>query len=301
MSSGIRIDLKQGTPEWHKWRMSGIGGSDAPAIEGTSPYKTVRQLHMEKAGLSTEDTGPSEFMASMGHRTESIIRAEFQKLVKTDILPACYQDKEIPFLLASLDGFDSKLGVLEGKLVGQDVLKKALSDAEIPNFHNTQLQHQMRVTGADVGRWYGHDGKKNGALVIVERDEEFIKRLVEMEQKFWSDVKAGKIPPLSDRDYFYPENNGLLIELRDAKELVENAKTAFDSLKEKAIESYKHVKIAGGGVRLFKTTRKGSVEYLEIPEVKAALEKLDPAYIETFRKEGTESWTLQIEKTKVKT
>ena len=32
--------LHQNTPEWHRWRMQGIGASDAPVIMGETVFKT---------------------------------------------------------------------------------------------------------------------------------------------------------------------------------------------------------------------------------------------------------------------
>ena len=40
--------LHQNTPEWHRWRMQGIGASDAPAIMGETAFKTPRMLWSEK-------------------------------------------------------------------------------------------------------------------------------------------------------------------------------------------------------------------------------------------------------------
>ena len=36
--------------EWLKWRRKGIGGSDAGAVLGISPYKTARDVYYEKLG-----------------------------------------------------------------------------------------------------------------------------------------------------------------------------------------------------------------------------------------------------------
>ena len=34
--------LEQNTPEWRRWRMEGIGSSDAPVIMGEGAFKTRR-------------------------------------------------------------------------------------------------------------------------------------------------------------------------------------------------------------------------------------------------------------------
>jgi putative phage-type endonuclease len=299
--SPIKIDFAQGTPEWLAWRMGGIGASDAPVIEGTSPYQTIRQLALEKMGRSvaTESDPSKEFIFAKGHRTEALIRKQFQELINDEIQPVCFQHSEIEYLRASLDGFSQSHGVLEAKLVGKEVLSKALNDGEIPAHHYTQMQHQFAVSGADVGQWFGHDGASNGALIEVRANPEAIKRLLGLEHTFWANVKAGIVPPLSDLDYLFPDDLNFLVALRDAKELAENAKAQFETLRAQAAEFYGHSKVSGAGVKLIKTTREGSLDLLAIPEIAEVVElarkALSPSYIETFRKKGSESWTVRID------
>jgi putative phage-type endonuclease len=300
--SALLVQLTQGTPEWNAWRKDGIGGSDAPVIEGTSPYRTRRQLFLEKTGkpdLSEFDES-KEFIFAKGHKTEALIRKQFQERMGIEIKPLCFQHEKFDYLRASLDGFDNRFGVLEAKLVGQDVLGDALNKGEIPSHHYTQMQHQFAVSGADLGSWFGHDGKKTGALIEVRADRTFIQRLMDQEHQFWDDVKSGKIPDLSERDYLNPEDQSLLIELRDAKELAENAQAHFEAIRTQAIQKYKHPKIAGGGLKIFKVSRQGSLDLMSIPEIETAVEDIRQSlsldYLESFRKKGSESWTVRIDK-----
>ncbi len=46
--------LKQNTPEWHRWRLQGIGASDAPVVMGDAPFRTRRYLWSVKTGLARE-------------------------------------------------------------------------------------------------------------------------------------------------------------------------------------------------------------------------------------------------------
>lgn len=286
----IPTAIQQGTPEWHAWRNAGLGGSDAPIITGESPYRTALQLYQEKIGAPvTVDSDDNEFIFSKGHQTEGLIRKQFRDLTGAEMKPICLVHPEFAHIRASLDGFDPKLGVLEAKLVGQEVLAKSRA-GEIPAHHRTQIQHQLAVSGADLGQWFGHDGKKNGVLVEVRRDAEFIKRLLDMEHEFWVRIREKNAPALSPRDYLIPEDLRLLCQLREAKELAENAAAAYDALKEKAVALYQHERIAGAGVKLFKVERQGSINYKNIPEVQA----LSPNYLEKFRGNGSVSWTIRL-------
>jgi len=289
------IELEQGTDGWKEWRRGGVGGSDAPAIEGISPYRTMRQVYFEKKGREVAADESNEFIFKRGHQVEDLIRKQFQDLMKVEMAPVCFEHEKHPHIRASLDGFDSRLGVLEAKLVGQAVLKKAL-DGEIPDHHMSQMQHQLFVSGADVGQYFCHDGKKNGALVVVRASKSHIEELLQKEHAFWELVKAGEPPPLSERDYLEPDDMTLLIRLKEAKELAENAAAEYDSLKELVVNTFGgHPKIAGAGMKLFRVSREGSVSWMKIPEILKVKESLSEEYVEKFRGKASESWTIRID------
>lgn len=302
MSLAQIVNIAQNTPEWLAWRRAGIGGSDAPVVLQESPYKTRRELFFEKRGHPMEIDESNEFIFAKGHRTEKLVRAEFQKLIGEESAPVCLERRDIPFLRVSLDGLSSKRGVLEGKLVGADVLKTALEKAEIPRHHWIQIQHACMVSGADVANWYGHNGMDHGALIEVPADREFIKSLEGKEVMFWEDVTAGRVPALCDRDYLTPTDLTLLDELREAKILADNAKIYFEGLRQKVAEQYKHPKIMGAGVRMYRAERQGALALNDVPEIATAIENarsgLDPVYVESFRKKPSSSWTVTIEKPK---
>lgn len=283
------VALNQNSPEWLAWRMAGIGGSDAPVVTGESPYRTALDLYREKVGEPFEKQD-NDFIFAKGRAAESLIRKQFQDLTGVEMRPACGEHDEIPHVRASFDGLDSRLGVLEAKLVGQAVLEKARG-GEIPAHHMTQIRHQLAVSGADVAQWFGHDGKKNGVLVEVRRDSEAIKRLLDLEDDFWARVRSRKAPPLSPRDYLIPEDLNLLAELRDAKIQAENAAAYYDQVKAAAVAKYKHDRISGAGVKLFKVERQGSINYKSVPE----LASLDESYLEKYRGKGSVSWSIKVE------
>lgn len=308
------VSLVQGSPEWHAFRRLGIGGSDAPVVEGNSPYRTLRALFDEKKGLGgSEESEEKEFIFAKGHKTEALIRTQFQELTGVEMNPLCAIHDKFEHVRASLDGFDpNKYGVLEAKLIGQEVLEKARSakrmkiEERIPSHHYTQIQHQLAVTGADVAHWFGHDGKATGVMLAIKSNKKYQKTLLEREHQFWDMVIRGEAPPLSDKDYLIPDDLSLLNQLYDAKVLMENAAFEFDRLKKLAIEQYNHPKIAGAGIKIFKVTRQGSLNVMAIPEVSKAIadaaEKakadLKPDYIESFRSAGSSSWSVTVDKVK---
>lgn len=294
--SGLIVNLSQGTSEWLDWRFSGFGGSDSPATLDESPYKTRRELVKEKITRTVTEDPSKEFIFAKGHRTEGRIRELFQDLIGEDATPVCMQHSKYPELIASLDGRTKKHGVLEAKLVGAEVLKTANETGEIPRYHWIQIQHNCNVSGDELGQWFGHDGKKNGVLIPIPADKKFIKMLEEEELALWQKVLAGELPELGPKDYLIPDDWSLLTELRELRELCDNAEIEFDRVKKQVINQFNHPKIAGGGLKVFQTEKRGSIDLKDVPEIQAALKKLTPEYLETFRKPSSKSWTVKIDK-----
>ena len=54
-------DMQEET--WLQYRRNGIGGSDAAAVIGLSPYKTARDVYFEKLGREPEDNNTSGWVA----------------------------------------------------------------------------------------------------------------------------------------------------------------------------------------------------------------------------------------------
>lgn len=72
---------KQGSPEWHAARSSGIGSSDIAPILGLSTYKSAFTLWHEKVGL-VEPAAPDEKLQNKydyGHHMEPFVAGRFQK------------------------------------------------------------------------------------------------------------------------------------------------------------------------------------------------------------------------------
>lgn len=296
------VEIVQGSSEWLEWRKSGLGGSDAPVIEGLSPYKTKRELFFEKRGERVEDDDSKDFIFAKGHKTEALIRQEFCSLIlaetgfQIEMAPVCLRHPEFEYIIVSLDGRDSKLGVLEAKLVGQEDLRNA-REGHLPAHHYSQMQHQFWAAEEEVGQWFGHDGKKNGALVMVKRNEEYIKRYSDKAHQFWFDLRAGKVPAHGPRDYM-EINDPLMQELRDAKILAENAEIAFKIIKDEVTKKYgKHPLLSSIGLKMWEVEREGSLNLLKVPEIEdlvnEAVKELDPKYVETFRGKGSKSWTVK--------
>jgi putative phage-type endonuclease len=295
------VEVTQGTQEWHDFRKLGIGGSDAPVIDGSSPYQTPRSLYLSKRGELVEDVDSNEFIFAKGHRTESLIRKNFTELTGIEMKPLCGIHEKYDHVRTSLDGFDSsKYGVLEAKLVGKAVLEDARDEGTIPRHHWVQIQHNMEVAGVDLAQWFGHNGSDNGILIEIKKDNNFIQEQLEREHEFWGMVTEGKLPPLAAADDLIPDDQTLLRELFDAKVFLDNAQDEFDKIKAK-LDSYGHPRVKGQGILAYKSSRSGTLDVKKIPGIKTLLDSYTEKYMEKFRgAPSVPSWTVKIEKEKKK-
>lgn len=68
--------------DWLEYRRRGIGGSDAAAILGISPFATARDLYYDKLKIVPFDDSESNWVAKkMGHLLEDLVAEIFH--VKT--------------------------------------------------------------------------------------------------------------------------------------------------------------------------------------------------------------------------
>jgi putative phage-type endonuclease len=265
-SKGIKINgLKQNTPEWLDWRNDGIGGSDAGAIMGSSPYMDVLELWQRKLKL-IPDIVPNDAM-KRGHLLEPDARLLFE-LEEGLLMPAaCYTNSEHSFLRASLDGIsaDEKI-ILEIKCPGLTTHREALA-GKIKPYYYTQMQHQMAATGAELCYYFSYTDLpdiKPTVKIDVHRDEEYISRLIEREAAFWQFVTTKTEPDLTRFSVKDAGNlNGdtrtdpawekALQELLSAKAVLSDAQAQYN-IREARINDLmarkKQVVVTGNGVRV---------------------------------------------------
>ena len=65
---------------WLAWRRKGIGGSDAAAILGISPWRTARDLYDDKLGIASAQDDSGNWVAlEMGHLLEDLVARIFSQ------------------------------------------------------------------------------------------------------------------------------------------------------------------------------------------------------------------------------
>ena len=181
------INLEQGTAAWLDWRSQGIGASDAPAIMGENPWKTPTQLLQEKCSVSQ-----SGWTAAMqrGTELEPEARRRYEQTVGVNVSPACLQSTQHAWLRASVDGIAPDGSRVVEIKCGDKVYQKTASSRQVPGYYYGQLQHILAVTGLGGIDFWCYLPSRPEVHVHVPRDDGYISRLLETEQKFWNVLAA---------------------------------------------------------------------------------------------------------------
>ena len=199
--SAIIIASTENMPyeDWLEYRKSGIGGSDASVVCGISRYKSPVELWMEKTNqLPYQETGEAAYW---GVQLESLVKSEFTKRTDIEVKPVnqLLKNEEYPFMLANLDGVcehpDYGTCVFEAKTAS--AYKSGEWDDSMPDEYMLQIQHYMAVTGYKGAYIAVLIGGNSFRWKFVERDEELITMLIQLEADFWKHVESA-VPPALD-------------------------------------------------------------------------------------------------------
>jgi putative phage-type endonuclease len=179
--------------EWHEWRLGGVGGSDASAIMGRSPWASMGDVWKQK---TRRTAGPKQTPAmKRGIELEGAARAEYERLTGIAMPPLLIEHATLPFIRASVDGInDAARRVLEIKCPGKKDHAEARA-GRIPEKYLWQCVHLLLVTGYERLDYFSFDGQ-SGVTVPFERDEKLEQRLVQAETWFWRYVVDDVPPPV---------------------------------------------------------------------------------------------------------
>jgi putative phage-type endonuclease len=189
--------LSQNSPEWLAWRSQGLGASDAPIVTGVSPWRKRSGLLKEKRrALQERPTAIREASAgraaARGKRLEPEAAEWYRGLTGIACAPVCGEHDALPWLRASLDGWNDSLPrVVELKCPGQSSHDIALG-GEVPAIYRPQLVHQSIVAGCARVDYVSFDPDRHGtdrfALVCVTVTQDERDALLEALAAFWEEV-----------------------------------------------------------------------------------------------------------------
>ncbi len=253
--------------EWLEWRKTKIGASDIPVIMGESPYCTSYELWKRKVGFSSDQqVNPA---MQYGIDTECHVRQVASNALGVKFDPVVFQSEEMDWAIASLDGYaeDEK-----GKRIGVEIKCCSESDydlaqnGKIPPKYWGQVQWQMEVADLDE-HYYAAYWKDNFSLVKVERNEEYIQEAKASAEEFFECMVNYTPPPMTEKDYVLiddPEFEEMAQNWRQAKQSLDECKRQEAYYREKLIERTDDSNCEGGGLRLTRVEREGSIDWKKL-------------------------------------
>lgn len=177
--------------DWLELRRKGIGGSDVSAVCGINKYKSPVELFMEKTGrLPSAEQGDPAYWGTI---LEPVVRSEFTKRTGIEVhtVKQLLQSNAYPFMQANLNGVCNvpEYGecIFEAKTAS--AFKTAEWENSIPDEYMLQIQHYMAVTGYKAAYIAVLIGGNTFRCKLIERDDELISMIVELEKKFWDCVQ----------------------------------------------------------------------------------------------------------------
>lgn len=209
--------------EWLALRLKGLGGSDAAAACGLSPWKTAYGLWLEKTGQRAPDEDEAKCL-KWGRLIEEPLMLAAREETGLEIGPyrfMCF-NTALPWAFYDPDGIVGDDGIFEAKTANgkSDEWGQPGTD-EVPLPYLLQVQHGMAVMKRSYavlavsrfGRWPD--------IYRIERHDGLIANLTRKEATFWDRVKLGQEPPIawehpqasSEVQAAYPGTDGTTIGL----------------------------------------------------------------------------------------
>jgi putative phage-type endonuclease len=233
---------------WLNVRKQGIGSSDAAAAVGLNPYQSMLELWMVKTGRdgNMPKPEPDDESSPMywGKILEPIVAQHYSKRTghKVRRINAVLQhpDPDKSWMLANLDYVvvaggqadrenqhktsqdnpSQPVHILECKTAGEHGAR--LWKHGVPEYIQCQVQHQLAVTGKQAADVCVLVCGQEIRIYRIERDDELIDRLIQLERRFWHYVETDTAPPADGSEsaaqalqYLYPKDSGETIDFRD--------------------------------------------------------------------------------------
>lgn len=212
-------------------RTSFIGGSDAAAILGVSPWKSQFRLYQEKIGEIVEKVTPAkQKLFKRGHRWEPVVvemlvdelqdRGHDVQIIGRN---QRYHDPEFPFLSCELDLellIDGEETNAELKTVHPFAAKDwgEQDTDEIPIYYAAQGMHGLLVKQRRRCVFAALIGADDLRVHQIERDEETISAIRAKEIEFWQRVQERNAPAPETADdvkWLFAKDAGIVMEADD--------------------------------------------------------------------------------------
>ena len=199
----IVADLDEITEEdWHRLRLTGLGGSDAGVVAGLSTYRSPYDLWVEKVRGDVPDPSDEKEYQRWGRLLEDPIAEEFATRTGLEVhaFRRMIRSQEHPFMFANVDRLVGSVGKLDGVLEIKTTRfgEQWERDGEVvvPLAYAAQGQHYLAVLDLDVVHFACLVGGQKLVIAEVERNDALIDDLIAIEADFWGLVERNEPPPL---------------------------------------------------------------------------------------------------------
>ena len=186
--------------DWLAARRRGIGGSDAAAVCGISRYRSPIDVFLDKTDDARAEEVEDNLQMKVGRGLEAFVAELWEEETgkKCARRNAILQHDDYDWMIANIDRW--VVGVNAGLEIktGSSYVRDQWDGGKIPPEYELQCLHYMAVTGAD--RWYiaALIGNHDFFVRTIERDEDTIRYLINVEQDFWVHNVCEKIMPPPD-------------------------------------------------------------------------------------------------------
>ncbi len=185
----------QRTSQWLALRRTGIGGSDAPAVLGLSPWSTPYDVWEDKTGEAAAKFPDSEAMI-WGRVLETAILGEYRRrtgLPTTEV--GLLRHPGTPWLICSPDAVvPQDNAIVEIKTTRHSAGWGDEGTDDIPLHYLVQVHHNLIVSGAARADVAVLIAGSEYRLYHVEPDPELHAQMLDQETEFWRAVERREPP-----------------------------------------------------------------------------------------------------------
>ena len=184
--------------KWLEWRRKGIGGSEASSIAGLNPWSSPLKVWMDKLDELKEEALDNERMR-VGRDLEDYVAKRFEEATGKKVRRENFllQHPEHDFMLANLDRVViGENAFLECKTTSSYGKKEW--EEGVPIHYELQCLHYMAVCKFDYCYIACLIGNEKFIWHRIERDEETINNLIQIEKSFWEEHVLKEVPPDPD-------------------------------------------------------------------------------------------------------
>ena len=183
----------QGSDEWLMWRGKGVGSSDIGSIMGINPYKTVRELYLEKTGLIKPEDLSNKPAIKKGVRLEPVARDFANEYFKCTYEVKTFESSYNKLFRYSSDGVcEDNNSIIEIKCMGLKNHAKVVETMQMPEYYYPQCQWGLMVSGFETCHFiaYSEEHEKKTVVISFERDNHLFDVMTDKSLRFLKAVEA---------------------------------------------------------------------------------------------------------------